>query len=445
MKIVQIVAGSGGTFYCENCLRDSLLAKALLRQGHDAVLVPLYLPMFTDDSAIENNSPVFFGGINTYLQQKLPVFRRTPRWVDRLFDSPLLLKMAARQSGTVSADGMGDMTLSMIKGEEGNQAKELERLVKWLKDSEQPDVIHITNVMLIGAARRLKEELGVPIVCVMQDEDTWLDELDGDYGQRCWCAIRERASDIDMFVAVSRDYARTMQERMALSDDRISTVYVGVDLADYPQVDLLSDPPVVGYLSKMTPSLGLEELVEAFIALKQRKELSEIKLKAMGGMVGPDKGFVRKLTARLAAEGMDSDAEFIPGLEKEDRLRFLQSLSVMSVPMKSGGAFGTFMVEAWACGIPVVQPDIGAFPELVELSRGGLIYEAESEKSLREALATVLTDRDKARQLGHAGRIAAETHFNIEVMADKMLEIYNAVTDRPYHNNGCTGGVQCQG
>lgn len=430
MKIVQIVAGSGGTFYCENCLRDSVLAKALHKRGHEAILVPLYLPMFADDPTMASNSPVFFGGINTYLQQKLPVFRKTPRWLDRLFDSRWLLKMAAKQAGTVSAGGMGDMTLSMIRGEAGNQAKELERLVAWLRDSERPDVIHITNVMLIGAARRLKEELKVPIVCVLQDEDTWLDALDGKYSDLCWDAIRERVADVDLFVSVSRDYARSMQKRLAVPGDKIRTVYVGLDLSEFSRATLTLDPPVIGYLSKMTPSLGLGDLVDAFIALKKREGLSGLKLKAIGGVVGPDKRFVQDLVSRLAAEGMDGDAEFIAGLDKDEHARFLQSLSVMSVPMHSGGAFGTFMVEAWACGVPVVQPDIGAFSELVELSGGGLIYDAGSKTALEEALATVLTDKNTAQQLGRAGRTAAETHFSIGAMTDNMLEVYSAVLNR---------------
>jgi glycosyltransferase involved in cell wall biosynthesis len=427
MKIVQIVAGSGGTFYCENCLRDSLLAKSLHKKGHDAVLVPLYLPMYAGDPATESNSPVFFGGINTYLQQKLPVFRKTPRWLDRLFDSRWLLKMAAKQAGTVSAGGMGPMTLSMIRGEAGNQAKELERLVAWLRDSERPDVIHITNVMLIGAARRLKEELGVPIVCVLQDEDTWLDALDGEYGELCWNAIRKRVADVDLFVSVSNDYAQSMQKRLGVSSDKIRTVYVGLDLAEFPRATLTLDPPVIGYLSKMTPSLGLGDLVDAFISLKKREELSGLKLKAIGGMVGPDKKFVQTLISRLAAEGMEGDAEFIAGLEKDAHARFLESISVMSVPMHSGGAFGTFMVEAWASGVPVVQPGIGAFPELVELSGGGLIYDAGSKLALGEALATILTDQNTAQQLGRAGRTAAETHFSIGAMTDNMLAVYSAV------------------
>jgi len=427
MRIVQIVAGSGGTFYCENCLRDAVLARALAGRGHDTLLVPLYLPVFADDPAVARSGPVFFGGINTYLQQKLPIFRRTPRWLDRLFDARWLLKLAAKRAGAVSAEGMGEMTLSMIKGESGNQAKELERLVTWLGERPEPDVIHITNVMLIGAARRLKEELGVPIVCVLQDEGTWLDGLDGEYGELCWDAIRERVVDIDLFVSVSGQYARTMQGRLAVGADRIRTVHVGLDLSEYARAPLTFDPPVIGYLSRMTPSHGLGDLVDAFIALKRGGKFAGLKLKAIGGMVGPDRRFVRELETRLATENMDGDAEFIPVLDRDARSSFLQSLSVMSVPLRIGGAFGTFMIEAWASGVPVVQPDIGAFRELVELAGGGVIYEPGAPGALAGALESVLSEPNAARQLGRAGRVAAETHFGIDLMADSMLGIYRSL------------------
>ena len=160
MKIVHIVPGSGGTFYCENCMRDNALVKALRRMGHDVVMVPLYLPMFADDPELSEDVPVFFGGINVYLQQKLALFRKTPRWLDRLADARWILELAARKAGTTRAAGLGDMTLSMLRGADGNQAKELDRLIKWLAENERPDIVHLSNALLIGLARRIRAVCG---------------------------------------------------------------------------------------------------------------------------------------------------------------------------------------------------------------------------------------------------------------------------------------------
>src|SRR5210317_621520 len=104
-------------------MRDATLAKAMRKQGQDVVLVPMYLPLYTDDPDITRGVPVFFGGINVYLQQKFPLFRKTPRWLDSILDSRFMLWLASRQEGSTSAQGMGNMTLSMLKGEDGNQAK----------------------------------------------------------------------------------------------------------------------------------------------------------------------------------------------------------------------------------------------------------------------------------------------------------------------------------
>jgi len=78
MKIVHIVPGSGGTFYCQNCLRDNALVKALRAQGHDVVMVPLYLPMFADEPGISGEAPVFYGAISLYLRQRLPFCESLP-------------------------------------------------------------------------------------------------------------------------------------------------------------------------------------------------------------------------------------------------------------------------------------------------------------------------------------------------------------------------------
>jgi len=410
-------------------MRDATLAKAMRRLGEDVVLVPMYLPLYTDYPDIAQGVPVFFGGINVYLQQKFPLFRKTPRWLDRLLDSRFLLRLAARQEGSTNASGMGAMTLSMLLGEDGNQAKELERLIKWLAESEKPDLIHISTSMLLGLASRIKEVLGVPIVCTMQDEDVWLDNLDGDYPSRCWKAIAEKASDCDRFVTPSSHYRDRMTERLKLDPGLIDVVPVGIDLEGY-RASKHEGAPTIGFLSKLTPSLGLSELVDAFIILKKRQGLADLRLMAMGGIVGDDRGFVDGLIQKLESQGMREDARFLEELDRESRISFLEQLSVLSVPIPQGEAFGTFIVEAWAAGVPVVQPDAGGFPELVQAAGGGTIYEGTSPEALADALEPLLRDPARSRALGQAGRNAAVEQFNVDMMAKRMSEVYRKAAKR---------------
>lgn len=424
MKVVHIVPGSGGTFYCQNCMRDSALVQALRRQGEDVVVMPMYLPMFTDGEPVQEGSPVFFGGINVWLQQQVPLFRRTPRWVDRMFDSGWMLKRAARRAGTTSARELGAMTLSMLEGARGNQGKEVERLVQWLEEYERPDVVHLSNALLIGLAGEIKARLDVPVVCTLQDEDWWLDEIEAPHDELCWDAIRARTADVDRFVAVSSWFADRMSERLMVPRDLIDVVHIGIDLSGYGRAALDFNPPVLGYLSRMNPALGLERLVDAFIELKKTKGLENLKLRAMGGAVGDDLKCVASLRKKLARLGLAADAEFAEEFGREQRLAFLASLSVLCVPVEQGEAFGTYILEANAAGVPVVQPAAGAFPELIDRTGGGLIYH-----DIVETLREVLTHPALARQLGERGRDSVMDSFGVDAMARNMVSVYRGVME----------------
>ncbi|MDQ1257733.1 MAG: hypothetical protein QG656_2339, partial [Candidatus Hydrogenedentes bacterium] len=76
MKIFHLTPGSGGTFYCQNCYRDAALLRALRRRGHDVMMLPMYLPIFSDTDGASTHSPIFFGGINVYLQQRFRLFQK---------------------------------------------------------------------------------------------------------------------------------------------------------------------------------------------------------------------------------------------------------------------------------------------------------------------------------------------------------------------------------
>jgi glycosyltransferase involved in cell wall biosynthesis len=422
MKVVHIVPGSGGTFYCQNCMRDAALVQALRRQGIDVVMVPMYLPMFTDGDPVPDRTPVFFGGINVWLQQQFPIFRKTPRWLDRLFDSKWMLKLAAAMEGTTSAAGLGAMTLSMLEGSDGYQRKEVERLVQWLAEQEKPDVVHISNALLIGLAGEIKAALPVPVVCTLQDENEWLDKIDPPFGRACWDAITARCKEVDRFVSVSHWFVDRMSERLKIARDRIDVVHIGIDLNGYEQASLDLNPPVLGYLSRMNETSGLGRLVDAFIELKKIKGIENLKLRATGGAVGADKKYVAGLQKKLAKLGLENDAEFIEDFSREQRLAFLKSLSVLCVPAEQGEAFGTYIIEAMAAGVPVVQPDAGAFPELIAATGGGVIY-----RDLVETLREVLTRPDQLRQLGQKGRESVVEKFSVETMAQKMISVYQGL------------------
>jgi glycosyltransferase involved in cell wall biosynthesis len=259
------------------------------------------------------------------------------------------------------------------------------------------------------------------------DEDTWIDAIDEPYRSRCWEAMRQTAPEVDAFIAVSRHYAGVIRQRLSIPDERMHIVRVGIDMEGYrPARD--QDPPVVGYLSRMSEGLGLDILVDAFIKLRtERASLGGTRLRAMGGATGDDRLFVEQLKARLASRGMSDAVEFCPELDRPSRIAFLESLSVLSVPIPGGAAFGTFIIEALAAGVPVVQPAVGGFRELVELTGGGVLFEPVEPAPLAEALYRLLADRPRARELARRGRERVLKDFTIERMADETLAVYAAV------------------
>jgi glycosyltransferase involved in cell wall biosynthesis len=410
-------------------MRDTALVKALRDAGLDVIMMPMYLPLLVDAEGINKDNPVFFGGINVYLQQKFGFFRKTPRWLDKLFDTSWMLKFAAAREGSTEAAGLGPLTLSMLQGASGNQKKELDRLVDWLEEVEQPDCIHISNSLLLGLAGELKRRLRVPVVCSLQDEESWLDSIDAPYSDMCWEAMAECAREVDCFISVSDWYAGEMAERMRIPRDKIRVVPLGIALETQEAPPVSFDPPVIGYLSKMTHSLGLGRLVDAFIALKQTPGLSELRLRATGGLVGKDIGYVAELKKKLAAKGMEKDAEFLEEFDMEKRREFIHSLSVLSVPDIQGEAFGMYILEALAAGVPVVQPNVGAFPEVIETTGGGIIYDVADEDGLVMALESLLLHPDRAKALGQAGRGAVYEKFNVEHMAQHITEVYQTLVD----------------
>jgi glycosyltransferase involved in cell wall biosynthesis len=425
MRLVQLTPGTG-SFYCGSCMRDNTLVTALRRLGHDALLVPLYLPHVADEAVASEGAPLFFGGINVYLQQQYGLFRRTPAWLDRLFDAPRLLGFAAARASMTNAAEHGEMTLSMLRGEEGRQAKELGKILDWLRQPEnRPEVVSLSNGLLIGMARRIREELRIPVVCTLQGEDGFLDALPGPFSAGAWALMRRRAPDVSRFIPVSHAYGATMTRRLGLPAGQVSVVHNGIHLDGYERA-AEAPPPAIGFLARMSPFKGLHQLVEAFILLRSRKGCPAARLRIAGAQTGADLPYVGKLRALIEAAGLSGEVDFLPNLERGAKQEFLRSLQVFCVPA-AGEAFGLYVLEALACGVPVVQPADGAFPELIEATGGGVLYESDNIPALAEALEALLLDSRRREQLGRAGAQAVRERFSAEHMARAFAAVCEAV------------------
>lgn len=428
MKIVNIVPGFGGTFYCGNCLRDSVYAASLREAGHDAVTLPVYLPLDIGDTRPETPVPVFYGAVSIYLRQQFPIFRHMPGWMEDIFDSGPLLRYAARKSGSTRASGLEQLTESMLLGRDGNQRHELDRLVSHLRDHEKPDVVHLSNALLLGMAQQIREEAGIPVVCSLQDEDVWVDAMEPAWQERIWRLMAGKARDVAAFIAVSKTFAGMMTERMEIPGEKLHVVPIGVKPEKYVVTPPASEPPALGYLSRICHDNGFHILVDAFIALRNDPRFSTLRLFATGGMTGDDRSFfseqLKKLRHHGLAEAFVYRDDFHPGHLGD----FFRDITILSVPVLKGEAFGLYQLEALASGVPLVQPALGAFPEVIGATEGGVLFEPNSPAALAATLSELLPDQARLHGMSRAGRDAVERLFDSRILTQRILEIYLNVT-----------------
>ena len=426
MKILHIIPGSGGSFYCGNCLRDSKFVEALRSSEHEVIKLPMYLPLFADEHDLSREIPVFYGAVSIYLKQQYPFFRNAPAWFDRFLNSGPLLKVAAKFAGSTRAKGLEEMTISMLMGEQGQQKEELDKMISWISEHYQPDVIHLSNALLVGLARRLSESMKAPVICSLQDEDQWVDVMKPSSQEKVWNLMAERGEDVSVFVAVSGYYAAEMKKLLHIPDEKLSTVHIGVYPADYEFLLPSKKGRNIGYVSRMCRELGMDILVDAFILLKKEPQFDDVELHITGGSTGDDKEFIQAQKRRIHKSGLSGKVKFHGDFEARGLRDFFSEVSLLSVPVRKGEAFGIYLLESMASGIPIVQPALGAFPEIVKLSGGGVTYESNTPEALAEELKQLLSNPQKMDELSQQGRTGVEQQFHVDGQVQKMIEVYQA-------------------
>ena len=302
-------------------------------------------------------------------------------------------------------------------------------LVDHLASELDPEVVHLSNALLVGIAPALKKRCRATVACTLQDEDTWLDAMRAPYDERCRERIREAGAAVDVFIPVSRFYAARMAEDFGLPADKMVVVPPGVDVDAYAGPPSSPEVPTVGFLSQITSVAGVDRFVEAVLLLRQRPGWEGVQPRITGGP-GPEKGLIRRLRKRLRSAGLDDDGVFVAEAFKgEERLAFLRSLSVLSVPSRHPEAFGHFILEAMAAGVPVVQPNIGAYPEVLAHAPDWL-YEPNTAEALADTWQRVLTDTTRTQEAVEAGRRRVRETHSLEQTATGMVAAYAQQTAR---------------
>lgn len=428
MRIAYITAGAAGMF-CGSCMRDNTLTAELIKQGHDALLIPTYTPVRTDEEDVSQRR-VFFGGINVYLQEKFSLFRHTPRWFDRLFDANWLLRWVSRFAVRTQAQELGDLTVSMLQGEHGHQVKEIDKLVDWLEKDVRPDVINLSNVLISGMVHRLRARVNVPVVGSLQGDDIFLEMLPESYRKRAIDLISDHCKEMQGFIATSRYYADFMARYLRIPREKIDVVHPGINLKGHgPQpaeewARRESEIPVIGYFARICPEKGFHHFVDAYLHLRAQPGAPPCKVRASGWLGENNRAFFREQTEKLDRAGYLEDFEYVDSPDHATKVRFLRSIDILSVPTKYHEPKGLYVLEAWANSVPVVQPAHGSFPELIEASGGGLLVAPEDPAALAAGWRQLLENPEERRRMGQLGHDMVQARFHAATMAQDTLAVY---------------------
>lgn len=435
-RIVYITAGAGG-MYCGSCIRDNALAAGLESLGWDVVLLPLYTPIRVD-GADRSVDQVFFGGINVYLQQKVPFFRYLPAFFDRWLDNPSLVRRVASKAVSVSASELGAMTLSMVRGEDGHQRKEVRRLVSWFKEYGKPDLICLTNLLVGGAIPALKRELGVPVYVTLQGDDLFLDELQEPWKSQVLAEMRRLAREADGFVTFSAFYRDRMAELFGVEAGKFRLTPLGIPVEDYREVYERRRARVagesegaqaggdrgktVGYLARIAPEKGFDVAVDSFIRLAP--DFPGVRMRAAGWLAEKDRAYCAEQEAKIARAGLADRYERVDLPDAVSKADFLASLDLFCVPTRFLEPKGLYLLEAMACGLPFVAPERGAFPDLVDASGGGLLAKPEDPADVARQLGRLLSEPGVATACSESGRAWVAEHGDLGSMAKATAAVF---------------------
>ncbi len=423
MRILAFTAGAA-RMYCGSCLRDNTLAAELARQGHDVRLQPLYTPTRTDEPNVSCEQ-VLLNGISVCLDQQAAFFRRPHPLLDRLWEAPWMLRLAARTSIRVDPHQLGAMTVSMLKGEQGFQLKEIRKLKEWLRSQDPPDIVTLPNSLLSGLAPAIRETLGRPICCTFQGEEHFLDELPEPHRTQALHLIRANVPFIDAFIAVNQYSADYWLRRLGLPESKMHVVPLGINLEGYsacaPKEGSLFH---IGYMARISPEKGLHLLAESFRRLRQEDGFGPAVLEAAGYLAPEHRNYLRSIRRDVP------ELRYHGEMDHARKIAFLQSLDVFSLPAVYDEPKGISVLEAMASGVPVVLPRRGAFVEIVEQTGGGLLVEPDDAGALAAAIRRLRDDPALAASLGRSGADAVRDRYSVAHTASHALQVFRGIAAR---------------
>ncbi len=388
--------------FCGSCMQDNTWARGLISTGTRVTLIPTYTPIRVDEPN-QSQSRVFFGGINVFLTAKSRIWAGLPRWSKSWLDRPWLIRQMTRFGVSHDAAKLGDLTLMMLAGAEGPIRQAGEELARYIGRELRPDIVVFSNALLSGCLPQIQAEYNGPVVCLLQGDDVFLDALPDSHRSRAIAAVSQRACGFDGFLTHTRFYRDRMAQMLNLPIDRFETIPLSIDLEPHigKPGERTGQPFTVGYFARLAPEKGLHHVLEAFTRLHAKHP--EARLRIGGYEPAQHRSYLIEQRQRAAILG--HAVEFMGSPETiEEKVAFYRSIDVLSVPTDFDEPKGLPVLEAWANGVPVVQPAVGAFLELIGTDGvGGLLVPHRDPQSLAAAWSNLLQNSSVRLQLAQSG------------------------------------------
>jgi glycosyltransferase involved in cell wall biosynthesis len=240
--------------------------------------------------------------------------------------------------------------------------------------------------------------------------------------------IRQQLEHIDAFISVSEYYAEFMPGYLGIPREKIRVVPLGINLEGFSKKERNgTDPFTIGFFARIAPEKGLHVLADAYRRLRKTGSISNCRLEAAGYLAPEHEPYLDQIGREMKDAGLGEEFRYRGAVDREHKIAFLQSLDVLSVPATYDEPKGIFLLEAMACGIPVVQPSRGGFTEIVEKTGGGLLVEPDNVDSLAEGLLTLNREPDLAEKFSDSGFRRVRELYSVATMADSALGVYESL------------------
>ncbi len=441
MKIAVITAGGAGMF-CGSCMQDNTLVRALRMAGADAVLLPAYTPIRVDEDNVSSDQ-IFLGGINVYLDSKLPGWSRIPRFARRWLDRPGLVKWLSKLSSSTDAAALGPLTIDLLKGNQGPQRAEINELIRYLCDKLQPDIILFSNALLSGIVPELRRRFSGRICCLLQGDDIFLDGLTEPWRAQALRLIADNAAYFDALLTHSDYYARYMQNYLGLGADRFRRIPLSIE--DVPasgpatmtgEIEPLSvqesesmSKPVVtaGYFARICPEKGASRFLDAAEnVLPRRRELRMV----ITGYLPEQHRRTLGLRMKSLQSRFSEQFRWLEGPQtRNHKFRLLKSFDWLCVPTVYCEPKGLYVLEAALAGVPSLLPSHGAFPERIAALGMGTLYDPQQPLALEELLLRIKPWRDAGVRESLRKRCLQQ--FGMRETGGQVMEVLLAIDKAP--------------